>query len=261
MTDKNHSELEVLRKRAYGPRADIHLDPQAVRRLRELESQSRPSPAPTARTDDEAAPPELSAAVITNAAEHPAAEGDQPRTGIDWSWARELFFRMLRIRRSTALIVLSAAVVVVLAMTALTLVQRVQVDPLQVGAEQVARLSIDYSYGIPEILEGGPGELETFQEFYGLRTIAAFDAEQWYFAAGSGDCFSVFSEADMEFTSNSFSGPMMSTCGAGDFPATVQFGITAEAAPEELRAAFPDSTAFQFVLDADNREIVVFMSQ
>ena len=167
MTDKNHSELELLRRRAYGPRADIHLDPQAVSRLQELERHARPSPAPLSRSDDKAVPPELPTAVVTNAAEHPDAEDDQSRKSIDWSWARELFFRILRMRRSTALVVLSAVVVVVLSSTALTLVQRVQVDPLQVGAEQVARLSVDSSYEVPEALAApaGRGELQAFKDF------------------------------------------------------------------------------------------------
>lgn len=260
MTDTNHTELEVLRKRAYGPRADIQLDPQAVRRLRELESRSRPEQAPPPRRDHEV-PTEPPTPLATNQFEEPDTEGDQPPTGIDWSWARELFFRMLRMRRSTSLIVLSAGVVVVLALTALTLVQRVQVDPLQVGAEQIARLSADSSNEIPQMLDDWPGELEGFEDFYGLRMFAASDVEHWYLGSGSGDCLTVFSEAAVTFGPNSISGPMMSSCAAGGFPAMVQFTTEAETTPAELRAAYPDSTAFQLVLDADNQEIVVFTSR
>ena len=261
MTDKNDGELELLRRRAYGPRPDIHLDPQAVSRLRELESRSRPVPVPL--SDHDAVPPELPAVVVAQADEKSDAAADPQRTSIDWSWARELFDRLLGMRRSTALIVLSVLVVVVVAVTALTLVQRVQVDPLQVGAEQVARLPLDASYDIPEVLDASAGraDLEAFQDFYGMRTVAASGAEGWFFAAGSGDCLSVFSEVDMEFTANSFGGLIMNGCGAGDFPAIVQFGTTGNNVPDELRAAFPDAAAFQFVFDADNREIVVFMSR
>ena len=89
----------------------------------------------------------------------------------------------------------------------------------------------------------------------------AIDAESWLFGATSGNCLAVFSEPDMQWNSNGFSGVMMSGCGAGDFPPIIHFGIDAESIPDELHAAYPDSTAFQFVLDADNREIVVFMSR
>jgi hypothetical protein len=41
--DRFSDELRALRERAYGPAADIHEDPQALLRLRELEELSRPS--------------------------------------------------------------------------------------------------------------------------------------------------------------------------------------------------------------------------
>ena len=263
MPDTNQSELDALRKRAYGPRPDIHLDPHAVSRLQELESRSRPSSAASSRSDHDTVPVESPSAGVGDLVEGPHSAEDTQRKSIDWSWVRELLLRLVRMRRSTALIVLSAVVIVVLAMTALTLVQRVQVDPLQVGAEQIARLPVDPSYEVPEVMElsAGQGELEGFQDFYGLRAVGVLGGAEWFFGQGSGDCMSLFSEADMEFTPNGFGGVMMSGCGAGDFPAIIQLEITAESVPEELRTAYPESTAFQFVLDADNREIVVFMSQ
>lgn len=91
-----------------------------------------------------------------------------------------------------------------------------------------------------------------------MRTVANFGTGDWYYNGGAGDCMTVFSAADMKPDANSFSGLMLTGCAAGDFPAMIQFGIDAREAPEELRAAFAEAAAFQFVLDADNREIVVF---
>lgn len=260
MADKSTDELEVLRRRAYGPHPDIHLDPREVDRLRELENSSRRLPAPISPRDREVVAPETPPAEVVDSSS--AAEGVE-QTRMDWSWARELLARLLKVRRSTALIVLSAVVLVVLAMTALALVQRVQTDPLQVGAQQIARLSVDSSYEIPQLLALSADENETqaFQDFYGLRTVAGFGTAGWFFATGTGDCLSVISAADVHPDESFSDGLLTSGCAAGGFPAATQFDINAHGVPEELRAAFPDSAAFQFVLDADNREVVVFMTQ
>ncbi|MGV8880645.1 MAG: hypothetical protein ACOH19_00670 [Rhodoglobus sp.] len=262
MTDENRDEFEVLRRRAYGPHPDIHLDPQALARLRELENSRRPlNPAPRGDHERVSSEPPRAAVVEVIVDEPDPGENDE-RARINWSWARELFTSLLKVRRSTALIILSAAVVVILAMTALTLVQRVQADPLQVGAEQIARLSVDSSYEIPQILalsaEGN--ETQAFQDFYGLRTVAGFGTAGWFFSTGTGDCLSVISAADVHPDESFSDGLLTSGCAAGGFPAATQFEIDAHGVPEELRSAFPDSSAFQFVLDADNREIVVFMT-
>lgn len=264
MNDENNTELEALRRRAYGPDADIHLDAQALDRLNELENSSRRPLHADPRSDDGlvSSEPRRSAVVAEPPRQPDAAEEVGPSRA-EWRWARELFARLSKVRRSTAVIALSAVVAVVLAATALTLVQRVQTDPLQVGAEQVARLSVDASYEMPQFFANGAkeGDMAAFQDFYGLRAVASFGAMDWFNNGGSGDCLSVFSSADMNANENSFSGLMVSGCAAGDFPAITQFAIGAESAPEELRSAFPDSAAFQFVLDAENREIVVFVTR
>ncbi len=55
-----------------------------------------------------------------------------------------------------------------------------------------------------------------------------------------------------EFTADSWGveGPIYSGCQVGGFPGTVEIPLTADA-PDELREAFPDATALQFVLDGD----------
>ena len=84
-------------------------------------------------------------------------------------------------------IVLGAVVTVVLAMTALTLVQRVQADPLQVersrwpGCRLTAHTSSHRFSAMSQTRA-----VEAFQEFYGLRTVASFGAGDWSYNGGSG---------------------------------------------------------------------------
>ncbi|WP_460721027.1 hypothetical protein [Microbacterium aureliae] len=54
MGEDASDELRALRARAYGPGADISSDPDALRRLAELEARTR---APLAETERELAPP------------------------------------------------------------------------------------------------------------------------------------------------------------------------------------------------------------
>ena len=62
----------------------------------------------------------------------------------------------------------------------------------------------------------------------------------------------------LESKGGGYSGFAAGGCAAGSFPAITQFTSGARELPEELRAAFPDSTAFQFVYDRTNHEVVVF---
>lgn len=152
---------------------------------------------------------------------------------------------------------------VILAMTALTLVQRVQDDPLEAGAEQVARLSIDQSYDIPQFFENWAGErgMAGFHEFYGLRPVVAYETGNALAGGDREDCLDVFSAADMQQDSEGFSGLLVIGCSSGGFPAAIEFSTAAPSVPEELISAFPDATAFQLVLDSDNSEVVVFMTR
>lgn len=261
MMHEGASELEALRRRAYGRHADIHLDPQAVNRLRELEGDSRPPLDSDVPTDNEIVSTEVAIAEVAETVDDSRiVEVVAPTTRR--KWPRELLTYLSRIRRSTALIALGALVAVVLGVIALILVQRVQTDPLQVGAEQVARLSIDASYEIPQFFGyvGSASSVEGFQEFYGLRTVAVYGSESWFYNGGTGDCMTIFDDAIMEPDSNSFNGLLLGGCAAGGFPATAQITVAAEGLPDELRSAFPDSAAFQFVLDVKNHEVVVFLT-
>ena len=253
-------EFQALRRRAYGPSADIHLDPSALARLRELEGASRPNPLP--RLDPENPveterqfPLELQIPVN----EELERRGNE-RLRRFMLRGRLALRRLARIRRSTVVIVLGLAVTATATIVALILVQRVQADPLLVGAEQVARLSVDSSFEVPGVF--GPNGAQAYQEFHGFRPIVN-DGTRYGGNAGDS-CMNVFSSADLATaTANSFSGFALGACEAGAFPAAVQFRPDGQGAPneKELQSAFPDATAIQFVYDKVHNEVVVFLSE
>ena len=113
------------------------------------------------------------------------------------------------LRRSTVLIVLGVAVIAASLITALTLIDRVQTDPLQVGATQVARLSVDDGYEIPEYFtanDSGSGIPETPpQGFYGLRALLS-TVPLFYAAGGNNTCLAIYPEEGITTTANSFNG-------------------------------------------------------
>jgi hypothetical protein len=160
------------------------------------------------------------------------------------------------------LIAIGTAVVAAALIVVTVVAQRVQTDPLIVGAEQVARLSLDSSFDIPGLFFGfdEQGGARAFQEFHGIRPVVS---DSRLFSGNEGDdCMTIFSSADLEkATGNSFSGFAMSGCGAGAFPAVTQFTLVAQNVPEELASAFPSSAALQFVYDSVHDEVVVFATE
>ena len=250
MDEVDDRELEALRSRAYGPGADIHLDPEALRRLKELEGERRRRErAPFSETPPE---PAVEAAVRPEPVDPEEPEVEHP--------ARLLLRRLSRVRRSTALIALGAVALATTVTTALTLVERVQGDPLQTGATQIARLSLDEAYELPSffpITAAAEGDVKGFEEFHGIRAVVGITG---YYGIGSDDrCLYIYAEDDVtDSDSRPFSGPLLAGCAAGAFPAMTQFPTDTAAFSDELRSAFPEQTALQFVYDAEHQEIVVF---
>jgi hypothetical protein len=259
-----NDELQALRRRAYGPNADIQRDPSALERLRELEGAGRPLTQPA---DDIGLPPEPEPVVEQPAPVEVLDDSEEPRQTPAWlatlaRLARAGAVRLAHLRRSTVLILLAVAVMVSVLIVALVLVQRVQTDPLQVGAEQVARLSLDPSYELPQFFGLGAedGGWQGFEEFHGLAALVTSNGR--FFGSADADCLSIYSsKAAEESTSNSFSGALMNGCGAGGFPAMTQFRTDMPDLPDEVRAAFPDTVALQFVYDSKNHEVVVFATR
>lgn len=246
-------ELQALRRRAYGPDADIQRDPVALERLRELEAAAQPEREPVVEEI-----PEPAAEI-----ERPDAPAARPRQRLRRAavLGRLGLRRLARVRRSTVLIALGLAVAVSASVVVLTLVQRVQSDPLQVGAEQVARLSPDSSMEVPGVFAGPgrEGSVQAFQEFHGLRALVS---DGGVFGTGENDmCLTVFSAEALESaTDNSFSGFARSGCEANAFPAMTQFSVAVQEAPAALGSAFPGDAALQFVYDGEHNEVVVFLS-
>lgn len=256
-------ELDELRKRAYGPDADIDQDPAALSRLRLLEDAGQRLRAPDAAApeDDAASTAPAPTSVASDAPGEPEAQleerGPHPLLAAARASGRWLASR----RRST--LVMGAAALLIVAGLAVTLVvvQRVQTDPLQTGAVQVARLPRDSSYEVPVIFgyastDGSTGA-HAFKEFHGLRFVVG--ESRTFFGGGESRCLTVFGEAEvLDPNSQSFSGVVYSGCSAGDFPPIVQFTLDQEQLPREFRDALAGADGVQLVYDTKNDEVVVF---
>lgn len=269
MTDPDQDELVALRRRAYGRDADIHLDPASLARLDELEN-ARTSEATEDASEVAAAP-----AVEVPRIESPHDEPLRDEAPAEPWWAAAVrragpwvarVGRWLRgLRRSTVLIAIAAALVVATLLTALTVVDRVQTDPLQTGAEQVARLGVDTGYESPfgELADPAGPELDVrgYEVFYDLRPTSGLP-----FFSSSPDsddsvCLAIYIESELEANGSGFSGSLFSGCSAGAFPAMVQIAIDNPVLPAELAAAYPDARGIQFVYDAEHDEVVIFVDE
>ena len=248
MTPASDDELRELRRRAYGRDPDIHLDPDALKRLHELERSQVVVEPPVSDDVVEIVEPPVEPEPV------PPPEPEPRRPP---AWVLAFLGWLTGLRRSTVFMAIGALLIAAGILTALTLVQRVQTDPLQVGAVQVARLGADPGYELPEFFAGSESEARAYQGFLGLRPLSM---PSGFFAYGSADstCIAIFSEDATTMTANSFEGPIFTACGAGKFPAMLQFTSDMDDLPEELQSAFPDSTGLQFVYDAENDEVVVF---
>lgn len=261
-------ELRGLQARAYGRKADIHHDFPAQVRLQELED-ARRQLAP--QLLDAVMPPEPTVDPIDvsgSEEESHLVDDEQERPTHEFlrrfaRLALAVGDRLARVRRSTVLIALGLAVIASVIAAALILVERVQPDPLQTGADQVARLSIDPSYQVPGMFQHIAPEgdaAQAFHEFYGLRAVVA--AGGWFGSGAEDECLSVFLAADGENSdSNSFSGRVRGGCAAGPFPAMTQLMADDDDLPGELQSAFPGPTALQFVYDKANQEIVIYAGE
>jgi hypothetical protein len=243
VTRADDDELRALRERAYRRHSDIHLDPDSLARLRELES-TRVEEADAVGLDVDVAPkpPEP----LEPEAEPQAQPRPTPR------WVLWLF----GLRRSTVLIIVGVILIVAALATALTLVERVQTDPLQVGAYQVARLGADEGYEIPPFF-GSDAGIRAYQQFHGLRAVTGTNG--FVFGASPGSaCLTIYLEGSVTESTDSFNGPIFGGCAAGGFPPIIQFSVDTQDLPAVLRSAFPESTGLQFVYDAEHDEVVVF---
>jgi hypothetical protein len=266
-------ELRVLRARAYGPSADIHQDPAAVRRLHELEAGRKPLGSPDAQpraagvdaAADVSAPRPQPAPPASPSQAERAREGEAQSDADLTSTTTDIFSApesaevprrregraaglSPMIRLTWAVSVVAAAALAASATYALTWVAPVSVSS---GAEQIATLEPVPMVDLPPGWFGaGPSSMAF--EFYGMTL---FETADGFTASGGTDCFVIVATeelpaADADTTNWSMSGAVHTGCGVGNFPATVQFPVDSNT-PEQLRSRFPDGSALQFVRDGD----------
>lgn len=246
MARESDDELHVLRLRAYGPGADIHSDSIALERLRELEGARRRREQPLVYDDPEVLPEPVERDVTVDVETEPLG--------------RDRFAPLSGARRSTVLLILGVVFAGMILAVSPGLVDRVQSPPLQAGADQVARLSLELGFDVPRVITGTVDRdnngSQGFQVFHGLRVVKPDYAS----LSGSADaCLILYVDADIsEPEVTSFPGPSFFGCSAGGFPATVQFEMTEKGLPAELTSAFPETPALQFVYDRTRDEVVVF---
>lgn len=243
-------ELAVLRRRAYGPDADIAADPAARSRLAELEKLANQRLHAAESVAEPA--PDVAATEDTAAAEDPApgaggaVASESPSTA---DAAREPAHPAPRplARRWLILWAASVAVVAVLVGAAVAALSPLRPITLAADATHVAtvteKIPADDAPWTQEWFGDDP-DLQSYRA-YGLAIVAS--RHPLYRAAGSDVCLTVFGIEQYNAADRSFSGALYGGCAAGAFPATVQF-VVDDTSPAALREAFPEGTALQFVL-------------
>lgn len=238
--DADHgSELERLRARAYGPNADIEGDPAAVARLRELEDRERMRAAPL-EAETEADPDDGADAP------HPDPEPEEaepaPRRPL------------LRSRRRVWVAAVAVAGVVALTSAATAAGVSVTAVDRTAGIAQTDTLTADpdAQLGSAGYLGFDPEQTRGFADYYGLTVfsgVSQIDSE-----GNQAECLIALDTSEVREADSPRSAPRgirVGGCGAGPFPASVEFIVTSSF-PEPFRARYPVGTAMQFVLDDGN---------
>ncbi|MFE5409329.1 hypothetical protein [Microbacterium sp. NPDC056569] len=236
-------ELRALRTRAYGPHADIHEDPAALARLRELEARATGQDGQDGDTSihAQAAEPRAESAAtgesVSADAGHTSAESGSdvaPAMAVESpAWWRRIP------------VVWTAAGVVVGIVLGIGVMLALQ----PAASDQVAVLQADPDAEWPNEMFGvRPDDGQRYNEFHGL-TVITYD--QSAADGASLPCLAVL-------TSPNGAGFAGAGCGAGPFPATVSLQIHS-LLPQELRDQFPEGTSLQFV--HDGAQVQVHASQ
>ncbi|KTS88422.1 hypothetical protein NS183_09770 [Microbacterium testaceum] len=238
--DADHgSELERLRARAYGPNADIEGDPAAVARLRELEDRERMRAAPL-EAETEADPDDGTDAPQPD----PEPEEAEPAP------RRPL----LRSRRRVWVAAVAVAGVVALTSAATAAGVSVTAVDRTAGIAQTDTLTADpdAQLGSAGYLGFDPEQTRGFADYYGLTVfsgVSQIDSE-----GNQAECLIALDTSEVREADSPRSAPRgirVGGCGAGPFPASVEFIVTSSF-PEPFRARYPVGTAMQFVLDDGN---------
>lgn len=238
--DADHgSELKRLRARAYGPNADIEGDPAAVARLRELEDRERMRAAPL-EAETEADPDDGTDAPQPDP--EPEEAEPAPRRPV------------LRSRRRVWVAAVAVAGVVALTSAATAAGVSVTAVDRTAGIAQTDTLTADpdAQLGSAGYLGFDPEQTRGFADYYGLTVfsgVSQIDSE-----GNQAECLIALDTSEVREADSPRSAPRgirVGGCGAGPFPASVEFIVTSSF-PEPFRARYPVGTAMQFVLDDGN---------
>lgn len=235
-------ELRMLRARAYGPAADLHLDPVALRRLGELEAARRPGsaasagPAPAPPTPAPAEPPTPGADAVEAAEEAPHPPVRRPGG-----------------RVMLAVVAAAAGVLVGAGIGAAVQAGIGAAPDAADGGELVATIASDPDFSWPSFFPE-PGSLRAigFSDMAGITVVAIPPSS----AAARGWCIFTYETALLDTDSNSYAGDSERACEARPFPASIVIDL--DRGPRSLRDEFPDASALRLVLDADRREVLVY---
>ncbi|MDQ1175515.1 hypothetical protein QE416_000251 [Microbacterium sp. SORGH_AS 421] len=243
MDDDVREELRLLRARAYGPEADIADDPVAVSRLRDLEELEREDRLPTApRTPP--APPAGSSAAAASAQHDEEDETDEEEI-------RRERPPLVRSKRRLWAWAISLAVVAALASAATAMSVSFVPVTATARAPQVDTLVPDPDSSAPAVFGERTGAERGYENYYG---VAAFTGRAPTDATDNRNPCLYLLDADEVDTDDTrgFRGNFVyGGCGAGVFPATVQF-VVADGMPDAFIQRFPIGTSVQFVFDGEN---------
>lgn len=251
MAESPTDELRMLRQRAYGPDADIHDDPAALARLRELEER-RAAVTPGAADEPPASADASASSAPRAVADDSAVEADAPASaGPEVARGPEPIGAPAarpRLRRRTvwlwaASLVLAA---IVGAWTALAL-----------PAAGVGRVAVLAEAPIENWPTGFFGERSedgmSFEPYLGL-TVLTIPNDPGAGSAGTS-CLVVVHGMTDNGSFGATGGLSGTGCGAGRFEAQAMATVT-EAMPDELVERHPVGTALLFVLKGS--EVHVF---
>lgn len=272
-------ELRMLRARAYGPSPDIEGDPTAVHRLHALEAEERaaqaaadvipagpherPAAAPGTPPAQPPLPPlpamaasrlaaaRLTAPVVVAAGAPPASARVVVAAGAPPASAAPVRMPPRRWFLSRGLGMLwVASLVAVAAIAAGTTFAAGWIAPIAVHVEsrQIATLTPEPGFTWPDQLFGSA---QSGALGFSFRGMTIMRAPRGMVSFGvDAPCLIAVATARLQEEGAGIDGPIYSGCGAGSFPATLQFLID-PSSPAELRSTLPVGSAVQFVLDGD----------
>ena len=236
------SELQALRARAYGPDADLDRDPAAVARLQELEDLER-----QARVEAAVRPP-VTPPMAPDAA--PLVVDDDDVEGGVPTVSRPV------VRRARTLWLWAGSLAAVAAVASAASIAATTFVPVArtAGVAQVDTLRVDPSADDSPVRSMGfdSSEVSVYADFHGLTAYAG--TTQVDSSGTRAECLILLDTSTLPASGDinaSQIGYRYGGCGAGAFPATIEFVVTPDL-PDAFRERFPVGSSLQFVSDRDH---------